>query len=40
MKFYVLLVGLAVSKEVLHPVREDIVDRIKLKTSSWTPKEV
>ena len=33
-------VAIAASAEELHPVREEIVEQIKLKASSWTPKEV
>ena len=27
------------AKEMLHPIREEIVNEIKLKATSWQPKE-
>ena len=34
-----ILTTVALAEEK-HPVREEIVNDIKLKTTSWTPKEV
>ena len=34
------LVSLALAEGKKHPVREDIVEEIKLKATSWKPKEV
>ena len=33
-------VAVASANDVKHPVRQEIVDEIKLKATSWTPKEV
>ena len=36
----VCTLSVVMAKEVQHPVREEIVDEIKLKATSWKPKEV
>ena len=36
----VALAATALADSELHPVREEIVEQIKLKATSWTPKEV
>eukprot|EP00347_Sterkiella_histriomuscorum_P010152 403377404 len=36
----IALFGISITKEVLHPVRQELVEEIKLKATTWQPREI
>ena len=40
MKFLLSLLAASALAEKAHPVRQEVVDQVRLRTASWQPKEV